>query len=110
MVNDEVVAMLVAHVDDIKIGAATKEITGSIVADQNKIFPTKHLGEVTWYMGSDSKRDRKKGTLEIVQTQAISKMLLSNVSVSPLHGRCTSGTRVTRKLWWTRISTKWWQV
>ena len=35
MVNDEVVAMLVVHVDDIKI-AATKEITDSAVADLNK--------------------------------------------------------------------------
>ena len=32
MVNNEVPAMLVVHVDDIKI-AATKEITDSVVAD-----------------------------------------------------------------------------
>lgn len=62
--------MLVVHVDDIKI-AATKEITDSVVADLNKRFPTKHLGEVTWYMGSEYKRDREKGTLEISQTQFI---------------------------------------
>ena len=55
MVNDEVVAMLVVHVDDIKI-AATKEITVSVEADLNERFPTKHLGEVTWYMGSEYKR------------------------------------------------------
>ena len=47
MLNDAVVAMLVLHVDDIKI-AATKEVTDSVVADLNKRFPTKHLGEVTW--------------------------------------------------------------
>ena len=46
MVNDEVVAVLVVHVDYINI-AATKEITDAVVADLNKIFPTKHLGEVT---------------------------------------------------------------
>ena len=70
MVNDEVAAMLVVHVDEIKI-AATKEITDSVVADVNKRFPTKHLGEVTWHMGSEYKRDRDKGTLEISQTQLI---------------------------------------
>ena len=70
MVNDELAAMLVVHVDDIKI-AATKEITDSVVADLNKRFPTKHLGEVTWYMGSEYKRNREKGTLEISQTQFI---------------------------------------
>ena len=64
MVNDEIVATLVVRVDDIKI-AATKEITDSVVADLNKRFPTKHLGDVTWYMGSEYKRDREKGTLEI---------------------------------------------
>ena len=46
MVNDEVVAMLVVHVDDIKI-TATKEITDSVVEDLNNRFPTKHFGEVT---------------------------------------------------------------
>ena len=70
MVNDEVAAMLVVHVDDIKI-AATKEITDSVVADLNKRFPRKRLGEVTWYMGSEYKRDREKGTLEISRTPFI---------------------------------------
>ena len=46
MSSDAVVAMLVVHVDDIKI-AATKEVTDAVVADLNKIFPTKNLGEVT---------------------------------------------------------------
>ena len=64
MVNDVVVAMLVAHVDDITI-AATKQITDSVVADLNKRFLTKHLGEVTWHMSSECKRDREKGTPEI---------------------------------------------
>ena len=68
MVNDEVVAVLVVHVDYINI-AATKEITDAVVADLNKIFPTKHLGEVTWYMCSEYKRDRENATLEISLTQ-----------------------------------------
>ena len=56
--------------DDIKI-AATKGVTDSVVADLNKRFPTKHLGEVTLYMGSEYRRDREKGTLDISQTQFI---------------------------------------
>ena len=52
VLNGEVAAMLVVHVDDTKI-AATKEITDSVVAYLNKRFTTKHLGEVTWYMGSE---------------------------------------------------------
>ena len=63
-VNDEVVAMLVVHVDDINI-ATTKEMKDLVVADLNKRLPTKRLGEVTWYMGSEYKRGREKRTLEI---------------------------------------------
>ena len=70
MVNDEVIAMLVVHVDDIKI-AATKEITDSVVSNLNKRFPATHLGEATWFMGIEYKRDREKGTLEISQTRFI---------------------------------------
>ena len=63
-VNDEVVAMLVVHVDDINI-ATTKEMKDLVVADLNKRLPTKRLGEVTWYMGSEYKGGCEKGTLEI---------------------------------------------
>ena len=70
MLNDAVVAMLVVHVDDVKI-AATKEVTDSVVADINKRFPTKHLGGVTWHTGSEYRRDREKETLETWQTQFI---------------------------------------
>ena len=52
MSNDAVVAMLVVHVDDIKIAIA-KEVTDAIVADLNKRLLTKHQGEATWYMGSE---------------------------------------------------------
>ena len=41
------------------------------MADLNKRLPTKRLGEVTWYMGSECKRDREKGFLEISQTQFV---------------------------------------
>ena len=95
MVKDEVVvAMFVVHVDDIKI-AATKEITDSVVADLNRRFPTKHLGEVTWYMGSAYRRDRKKGTLKISQTQfeMLSNALVSQKTAAfPLLRRWTSDT------------------
>ena len=45
MLIDAAVAMLVVHVDDIKI-AATEEVTDSVVSDLNRRFLTKHLGEV----------------------------------------------------------------
>ena len=87
MVNDEVAAMLVVHVDDIKI-AATREITDSVVADPSKRFPTKHLGEVTWYMGSEYKRPREKGTLEISQTlfirNAVERFRITKTSPIPV--------------------------
>ena len=39
------------------------------MADLIERFTTKDLDEVTWYMGSEYKRDREKGTLEILHTQ-----------------------------------------
>ena len=61
-VADDVVVMMVFHVDDIMI-AATEEVTKVIVGALNQVLPTKHLGEVEWYMGcllytSPSPRDR----------------------------------------------------
>ena len=46
-------------------------MTNSVVTDINNRLPTKHQGEGTWYMGSDYRRDREKGTLEISQTQIV---------------------------------------
>ena len=45
MVAGDVVAMMVFHVDDIKI-AATEKVTEVVVSALNQRFPTKHLGEV----------------------------------------------------------------
>ena len=70
---DAVVAVLVVHVDDIKI-AATKEVTDAVVAELNKRFPIKHLVEVTSYMGIEYRRDREKAILEISQTQIITNV------------------------------------
>ena len=74
MFNDVVVVMLVVRVDGIKI-AAPKEVTDPVVAELNTIFPTKHLGEITWYMGSEYRTDREKGTLDIPQTQFIRNVI-----------------------------------
>ena len=88
MANDEIVAMLVVHVDDTTI-AATKEITDSVVAHLNKRFPTKLLGEVTRCIGSEYKRDRQKGTMEILQTQlirnAVERFGIMNASPIPAY-------------------------
>ena len=108
MVNDEVVAMLVVHADDIKIAA--KEITDSVVADLNKRFLTKHLGEVTWHMSSECKRDREKGTPEISDS-AYSKCCRTfrNHKASPIPASPSLDLRL-RTLRWTRVTAKWWGV
>ena len=67
-------AMMVFHVDDIKI-EVTEEVTEAVVRALNQRLPTKHLGEVKWYMGSEYKMGRAKGTLEISQTQFIRSVL-----------------------------------
>ena len=74
MVVGDVVAMLVFHVDVIKI-AATEKVTEVVASALHQRFPTKHLGQVEWYMGSEYKRDRENGTLDIFQTQFIQSVL-----------------------------------
>ena len=59
IVGRDVVAMMVFHVDDIKI-AATEEVTPVVVIALNQRFPTKHHRDVEWCMVSEYKRDRKK--------------------------------------------------
>ena len=49
MVAGDVVAMMVFHVDDIKI-AATEKVTEVVVSALNQRFPTIHFGEVEWYI------------------------------------------------------------
>ena len=85
ILNGAVVAMLVVHVDGIKI-AATKEVTDSVVGD-HKGFPTKHLREVIWYMGREYKRGREQGTLENSQTQFIRNIVerFGITKTSPIH-------------------------
>ena len=86
-VADDVVAMMIFHVDDVMI-TATEEVTKVIVGALNQMFPTKHLiGEVEWYMGSEYKIDRERGILEISHTQLIKSVLhrFEVSKISPIH-------------------------
>lgn len=60
-VADDVVAMMTFHVGDIRT-AINEEVTKVIVGTLNHRFPTEHLGNVEWYMGSEHEGDREKGT------------------------------------------------
>ena len=73
IVSGDAAVMMAFHVASITI-AATEEVT-EVVGARNQSVPTKHLGEVEWYMGSKYERDREKGTLEISQTQFIRSVL-----------------------------------
>ena len=66
VVAGDVAAIMVFHVNGINI-ASTKEVTDVIVSALNQRFPTKHIGEVGWYMESECNRDREKGALEVSQ-------------------------------------------
>ena len=66
--------MVVVHVDDI-VCAASPAFSDRIVEVPNPKFPTKNLGELSSYMGSEYIRDRVANTVEISQTQFISNVL-----------------------------------
>lgn len=60
--GDVVVMMMIFQMDGIRI-ARTEGATGEIVNVLNQRCPTKHLGEVGWYMNSVYKRDRENGAM-----------------------------------------------
>lgn len=72
--TDEVVAMVVIHVDDIEL-AASKEIENVAIDSLIDRFPTKNLTELSWNMKSECKRGREKDALEISQTEFIRNVL-----------------------------------
>lgn len=74
MVGQEVAAMMVIHVDDSQI-AASKELARIVIDALKESFLTKDLGELSWYMGSEYRRNREEGMLEISQTQFIRSVL-----------------------------------
>ena len=74
MMCGEVAAMVVMHVGDILFGGA-RSVSEEVVAALSDVSPTKHLGELAWYMGSEYRRDRTAGTLEISQTNFIRSVI-----------------------------------
>ena len=64
----------VMHVDDV-LFAGGSSVSKIVVKALNDTLPTKHLGELTWYMGIEFKRDRKAGTIEMSQSSYIRSIL-----------------------------------
>lgn len=75
--GDQVVAMLVACVDGLLFEGSRCSSDVAVDALSN-VYPTKKLGERSWYMGSEYRRGREVGTLEISQTQFILSVIDRN--------------------------------
>ena len=60
--------------DDIQI-SAFQNVAEVVIVALNDLFPIKDLGELSWYMGSEHRRDRARGISEISQTQFIHSVL-----------------------------------
>lgn len=70
VVVDEVVATVVIHIDHIQIGAS-QEVAGAVIHFLSDKQSINSLGELSWYMVSEFKRDRDEGSLEISQTRLV---------------------------------------
>ena len=62
------------HVDDIIFGGASS-VSRTVVDVLNDTLPTKHLGDLSWYMGVEYKRDKEKKVIELSQTSYIRSVL-----------------------------------
>lgn len=69
-VAGDVVAILVFYMVDIMM-TATEGATKVIFDALNQRFPSTHIVEVEWYMGTEYERDREKGNLAISKTPYI---------------------------------------
>ena len=65
---------MVLHVDDIIFGGASS-VSRTVVDVLNDTLPTKHLGDLSWYMGVEYKRDKEKKVIELSQTSYIRSVL-----------------------------------
>ena len=74
MIGDEVLGMVVIHVDDILFGGL-KRIGEFVVQALGDSLPTKNLGEVIFFLGCVFRRDREAGTIEISQENYIRSVL-----------------------------------
>ena len=74
MMGDEVLGMVVIHVDDILFGGL-KRIGEFVVQALGDSLPTKNLGEVIFFLGCAFRRDREAGTIEISQESYIRSVL-----------------------------------
>ena len=74
MVDDEVLGMVVIHVDDI-LFAGLKRLGEFLVQALGDSLPTKNLGEVVFFLGCAFRRNREAGTIEISQESYIRSVL-----------------------------------
>ena len=74
IVDDILTGVVVMHVDDV-LFVGGNSVSKIVVKALNDTLPTKHLGELTWYMGIEFKRDRKAGTVEISQRSYVRSVL-----------------------------------
>ena len=72
MMGDEVVGRVAIHVDDILYAGTMAKVVVEALGDS---LPTKKLGEVKFFLGCESIRDREAGTIEISQESYIRSVL-----------------------------------
>ena len=74
MMGDEVIGMIVIHVDDI-LYAGLKRLAEYLLQELGNLLPTKNLGEVDFFLGCAFRSDREAGTVEISQKSYIRSVL-----------------------------------
>ena len=65
------VVIIVVYVDDLLVASATKRDEEQALKDLHSFFPTKDLGEASFYLGCHILRDRDAGTLRLDQHQYV---------------------------------------
>ena len=67
---------MAVHVDYTGIAGWGETCRGFVAAQISK-FPTKNLGELTWYTGCAFKRHLELGTFQIISQKALTERMLN---------------------------------
>ena len=67
--------LLGVYVDDLPIADTSKADILQFVNDLQQIFPTKHLGELEYFLGLEVNKNQSLGTLSVSQCKLIDNIL-----------------------------------
>ena len=75
VMNGGVTLNVCVHVDDIAVTAKEKDTFDAFHAQLKDKFPVNDIGELSWYLGCASERDKMKDVMKMTQTEFVDSLV-----------------------------------